>query len=261
MKITILGSGTSGGVPMIGCSCAVCQSSDTRDKRLRSSVLLEENDQVIVIDAGPDFRQQMLREKVNKLDAIILTHQHRDHTAGLDDIRAYNYFMGKPMDIYLSKTTEEAIRKEYHYVFEDVVYPGLPQMNFFFIENKSFQIGGVQFMPIAVRHLNMEVFGFRIHNFTYITDANFITGAEKEKIKGSEILVLNALRKQKHISHFNLEQALEFIAEVKPGKAYLTHISHQMGKHAEVEKELPPSVFLAYDGLQLSLNPSSPEVL
>ncbi|MBC8047482.1 MAG: MBL fold metallo-hydrolase, partial [Fimbriimonadaceae bacterium] len=242
MKITILGSGTSGGVPMIGCDCNVCNSSDPKDKRLRCSVLIEINNQTFVVDAGPDFRQQMLRKNVKKLDAILLTHQHKDHTAGLDDIRAYNYFQQKPMDIYLTAETEHAVRKEYHYVFEEKVYPGIPEMKLFRFENNPFNIGEVKFIPVEVKHLNMKVYGFRINNFTYITDANFISDIEKEKIKGSEVLVLNALRKTKHISHFNLQEALEVIEEIKPGKTYLTHLSHQMGKHTDVEKELPENV-------------------
>ncbi|MFN0274843.1 MAG: MBL fold metallo-hydrolase [Chitinophagales bacterium] len=253
MKITILGSGTSGGVPMIGCGCEVCTSSDTRDKRLRCSILLETNNQVFVIDAGPDFRQQMLRADVKKLDAILLTHSHKDHTAGLDDIRAYNYFQGNPMPIYLTEETEFSLRKEFHYVFEEKTYPGLPEMQFFRISNSPFYIQERKFLPVEVSHLNMQVLGLRINNFCYITDANYISPQEKVKMKDCEVLVINALRKEKHISHFNLEEALQIIEEVKPARAYLTHISHQLGKHAEIEKQLPGHVFLAYDGLVLEV--------
>ena len=253
MIITILGSGTSGGVPMIGCHCAVCSSSDSRDKRLRSSISIQVNQQQFVIDTGPDFRQQMLRAEIDKLDAIIFTHAHRDHTAGLDDIRAYNYFMKQPMAIYATEETQQALQLEYHYAFADQYYPGLPEFKFFSIQNQPFYIGEVKIIPVEVMHYKMKVFGFRINDFTYITDANFISREEKEKIKGSKILILNALRTEPHISHFNLYEALELISELKPEKAYLTHLSHQMGKHAEVERELPEGVFLAYDGLRLEL--------
>lgn len=253
MIVTILGSGTSGGVPMIGCTCAVCRSNDPRDKRLRSSILISVNGKHIVIDAGPDFRQQMLREQVSSLDAIVFTHQHRDHTAGLDDIRAYNYFMGKPMDIYLTEEVEASIRKEYHYVFEHGGYPGLPQMRLLNIKNSPFYIDEVKFIPIEVMHYNLKVFGFRINNFTYITDANAISETELEKVKGSKVLIINALRREKHISHFSLEEALELIDRIQPEQAWLTHISHQMGTHEAVSEQLPPNVYLAWDGLQLEL--------
>lgn len=253
MKITILGSGTSTGIPMIACGCAVCTSADSRDKRLRTSILIETQDTVVSIDAGPDFRQQMLRENVKRLDAIILTHGHKDHTAGLDDIRAFNFFQQKPMDIYLTAETELALRSEYHYVFEEIKYPGIPDMRLKHYQNEMFTVQGIDVLPIEVMHLNMFVYGMRIGDFTYITDANFISPAEKEKIKGSSVLIINALRREKHISHFNLKEALEIIQEVAPQKAYLTHLSHQMGLHADVEKELPSNVFLAYDGLQITL--------
>lgn len=253
MIVTILGSGTSGGVPMIGCTCAVCRSNDPRDKRLRSSILISVNGKHIVIDAGPDFRQQMLREQVSSLDAIVFTHQHRDHTAGLDDIRAYNYFMGKPMDIYLTEEVEASIRKEYHYVFEHGGYPGLPQMRLLNIKNSPFYIDEVKFIPIEVMHYNLKVFGFRINNFTYITDANAISETELEKVKGSKVLIINALRREKHISHFSLEEALALIDRIQPEQAWLTHISHQMGTHEAVSEQLPPNVYLAWDGLQLEL--------
>lgn len=251
MIVTILGSGTSGGVPMIGCTCAVCRSNDPRDKRLRSSILIQVNGRHLVIDAGPDFRQQMLRAQVATLDAIVFTHQHRDHTAGLDDIRAYNYFMQKPMDIYLTQEVEASIRKEYHYVFDHDGYPGLPQMRLLTIHNTPFYIDEVKITPIEVMHYHLKVFGFRINHFTYITDANFISDAELEKVKGTKILVLNALRKEKHISHFSLSEALELIERIQPEQAWLTHISHQMGLHEEVSQTLPPNVHLAWDGLTL----------
>ncbi len=238
---------------MIGCHCEVCSGNDTRDKRLRASVLLQVENKNFVFDAGPDFRQQMLREKVNTLEAIIFTHAHRDHTAGLDDVRAYNHFQQKAMDIYVSAETENSLRKEYHYVFNDIWYPGLPKINFCPITNIPFSIEGITFMPIEVMHYKMQVFGYRIGDFTYITDANSISEEEKNKILGTKVLILNALRKEKHISHFNLEEALELIAELKPEKAYLTHLSHQMGKHEEVERSLSDNTFIAYDGLKILL--------
>ncbi len=253
MKITILGSGTSGGVPMIACNCDVCSSNDQRDKRLRSSILITINNKNFAVDAGPDFRQQMLTAKVKKLHAIVFTHQHRDHTAGLDDIRAFNFFMKQPMPVYATKQVQQSLKLEYHYIFEKQWYPGLPDIKFNTINILPFLIDDVEITPILAHHYKLPVFGFRINNFTYITDANKIADEEKEKIKNSEILIINALRKEKHISHFNLEEALQLIEELKPGKTYLTHISHQMGKHESIEKNLPPNVFLAYDGLEIQL--------
>jgi len=249
--VKILGSGTSGGVPIIGCKCEVCTSVDARDKRLRSSILIQSPEHSFVMDAGPDFRQQMLREKVDRLDAIIFTHQHRDHTAGLDDIRAFNFFQKKPMDLYLTHEVEASIRKEYHYIFDGEWYPGLPEIRFFNIQNTQFYIKDVKFTPIEVMHYQLRVLGFRIRNFTYITDANYISDEEKKKILGSKILVINALRQTKHLSHFNLDEALAVIAEVKPEVAYITHLSHQMGKHTNIESKLPENVKLAYDGLSI----------
>lgn len=253
MIVTILGSGTSGGIPMIGCTCPVCLSDDLRDKRLRSSILIHTHGKYFVIDAGPDFRQQMLRERVHQLDAIVFTHQHRDHTAGLDDIRAYNFFQGNPMDIYASAEVEASLRKEYHYVFEHGSYPGLPEMRLFNITNTPFYIDAVRFTPVEVKHYHLSVFGFRVNNFTYITDANHIPDAELDKIVGTDILIINALRKERHISHFSLDEALDMIGRIRPRKAYLTHISHQMGRHADVSLQLPDNVELAYDGLQIEL--------
>ena len=251
LKITFLGTGTSQGIPVIACNCSVCQSTDYRDKRLRTSIMIESEGRVFVIDSGPDFRQQMLEENVKKIDAIILTHEHKDHIAGLDDIRAFNFFQKKPVDVYAEKRVHEAIKREYAYVFSDEKYPGTPRMNLHIIENKEFEINNVKFIPIRALHLNLPVFSFRIGYFTYITDANYFSDKEKEKIKGSKVIVINALRKKKHISHFNLEQALELLDELQPEQAYLTHISHQMGKYEEVQKELPAYVSLAYDGLKI----------
>lgn len=253
MIIRVLGSGTSGGIPMIGCKCPVCTSTDTHDKRLRSSILVQTAEHNYVIDAGPDFRQQMLRESIDKLEAIIFTHSHRDHTAGLDDIRAFNFFQQKPMDLYLTEAVEASLRKEYHYIFDGGWYPGLPEIRFFNIQNRPFYINETKFQPVEVLHHKMPVFGYRINNFCYITDANAISQEEKLKLLGCKVLIINALRKETHLSHFNLEQALAIIDEVKPETAYLTHISHQMGLHAEIEAGLPSNVHLAYDGLSIDL--------
>lgn len=253
MRITFLGTGTSQGVPLISCKCAVCASADERDKRLRSSVALTIGEQYIVIDSGPDFRQQMLRDNATHLDAIVFTHEHKDHIAGLDDVRAFNFTMGQPVNVFCTEQVEEALRREFHYAFSEKKYPGVPQIILNRIENAPFNINGITFTPIEVLHFKMKVFGFRIGNFTYITDANFISEEEIQKIIGSEILVLNGLRKEAHPSHFTFDEALELIARIKPKEAYLTHISHQLGKHADVTAELPPNVHLAYDGLTLEL--------
>ncbi len=253
MKITFIGTGTSQGVPIIGCQCSVCKSVDKKDNRLRSSVFIEVDNLKIAIDAGPDFRQQMLRENITKLDAILLTHSHKDHIGGLDDVRAYNYLQGKPMDVYGMKETIEIVKNDFHYAFDKEKYPGVPEMNLHTIENKPFLISSVKILPIEVKHLEMKVFGYRIEDFVYITDASFISVAEKEKMKNAEILVINALRIKEHYSHFNLEEAIAIVNELKPKQAYFTHISHAMGKHEEVEKSLPHSMHLAYDGLYLDV--------
>lgn len=253
MQITFLGTGTSQGVPIIACPCNVCASTDTRDKRLRSSVLIEENNKTFVIDTGPDFRQQMLRENVKQMDAIIFTHEHKDHTAGFDDIRAFNFVNKKKMEVYASANVQEAIRREYPYIFNDSKYPGIPQVNLHLIENKKLTIEGVDILPVEVMHYKLPVFGFRIGDFSYITDANYISDIEKEKIKNSKVLVLNALRIEPHISHFTLQEAIDLVNELKPDKAYFTHISHQLGLHADVQKELPKNIEIAYDGLKITL--------
>ncbi len=252
MKVTFLGSGTSQGVPVIACPCAVCASNDKRDKRTRSSVKIETQEKTLVIDTGPDFRYQMLRSNTKHLDAVLFTHEHKDHIAGLDDVRAYNYRTGMPMDIYATEAVQHAIRRDFFYVFTAEKYPGIPELKMHTISTNPFSIDGVKIIPIQVMHYKMPVLGFRIHDFTYITDANYIPPAEIEKIKGSRVLVLNALRKEAHISHFTLAQAIEIAQHVQAEKCYLTHISHLMGKHADIEKELPENIFLAYDGLEVS---------
>ncbi|OFY98337.1 MAG: hypothetical protein A3K10_06450 [Bacteroidetes bacterium RIFCSPLOWO2_12_FULL_31_6] len=251
MDITFLGTGTSQGVPLIGCDCDVCKSFDSKDKRLRSSIMVQDKQQNFVIDAGPDFRQQMLRENVKKLDAILFTHEHKDHINGLDDVRAFNYIQGKAIDIYGNENVHNAIKREFAYIFNNLDYPGIPKINLHLIDGNPFAINETKFIPIEVIHYKLPVVAFRIADFTYVTDANYISDNEKEKIKGSKIIVINALRRKKHISHFTLKEAITLLNELKPEKAYLTHISHQLGKHEDVQSELPDFISLAYDGLKL----------
>jgi len=249
VKITFLGTGTSQGVPVIACNCEICRSGDTRDKRLRTSVLIEKDDTVLVIDAGPDFRQQMLRENVRHLDAIVLTHEHKDHIAGMDDVRAFNYKSQDAIDIFAEDRVQKAVRKDYSYVFAEYQYPGVPKMRLNPISEYGFSIKGTALTPLRVFHYRLPVYGFRIGNFAYITDANYIPEETKEKLFGIKYLVINALRKEKHISHFSLREAIDLIREISPRKAFITHISHQMGFHEEVSGTLPPGIMLAYDGL------------
>jgi len=251
LKVTFLGTGTSQGVPVIGCTCEVCRSLDFRDKRLRSSILIEVNDQSFVIDTGPDFRQQMLREQVKRLDAVVFTHAHRDHTAGLDDVRAYNFLHQMDMPVYGATQVLEQLKVEYAYAFTQPYIPGIPRLSLHTINGDRFSINGVSFLPLPVMHLHMPVLGFRVGNFSYITDAKFIPPETIEKLKGTEILVLNALQKEEHISHFNLSEALAMVETIRPQQTYFTHISHKMGLHAKVEKELPDHVSLAFDGLKI----------
>ncbi|HTB07525.1 MAG TPA: MBL fold metallo-hydrolase [Bacteroidia bacterium] len=253
MKITFLGTGTSQGVPIIACGCEVCQSTDSHDKRLRSSVMIENEGQLFVIDTGPDFREQMLRENVKRLDAVIYTHEHRDHLGGLDDIRGFNFVMGRAIDLYADENVENAMKKMYPYIFSEIKYPGIPEIVLHRVTGEPFTIGKTKFTPIRVMHYKLPIWGYRIGGFVYITDANFIPAEEKKKIKGCDILVLNALRRESHISHYTLDEAISVATELQPKRAYLTHISHQLGKHKDVEKELPPFIRLAYDRLKLEL--------
>lgn len=253
ITITFLGTGTSSGVPMIGCTCHVCQSSDPHDKRLRSSILVQTETTSLVVDTTPDFRYQMLRTNTSHLDAVLFTHPHKDHLAGLDDIRAFNFLSKKAMDIYANALTEEAIRRDFYYAFVENPYSGVPEINLKNIDGAEFNVGDIPVIPIQVMHYKMPVLAFRFGDFTYITDANKIDGEEKEKIKGSKILVLNALRKEKHIAHFTLDEAVELAMELKIPEVYFTHISHQLGTHEEINRELPPHIRLAYDGLTLRL--------
>lgn len=254
MKVTFLGTGTSQGIPVIACDCPVCSSLDFRDKRLRTSVHIEIDGISLVIDTGPDFRQQMLRERIKKLDAVIFTHAHKDHTAGMDDVRAYNFKQQKSMPIFAEQQVLDQLKMEFSYVFADKKYPGVPQIEPQLLKNTHpFTIEGIDILPIRVKHLKLPVLGFRIKDFTYITDANYIEEGEKEKIKGSKILVINALQKEKHISHFNFEEAIDLAQELKVDHTYFTHISHKLGLHKSVEQELPENITLAHDGLTIEL--------
>ena len=236
---------------MIACPCQVCQSTDTNDKRLRSSILVESDTTSIVVDTTPDFRYQMLRSNVKNLDAVIFTHPHKDHIAGLDDIRAYNYFQNQPMKVYANELTTAALKKEFSYIFSEFKYPGIPDIKLHDITDEPFVVGDIPVQPIKVWHLKMPVLGFRFGVFTYITDANRIEDKEKELIRGSKAMVLNALRHEKHISHFNLHEAIDLVQELQVPEAYFTHISHQLGKYADISPTLPPGINLAHDQLQL----------
>ena len=252
LDITILGSGTSTGVPLIGCDCEVCTSTNPKNKRLRTSIKISSPTTTVVIDTTPDFRYQMLRTNTTQIDAVVFTHPHRDHYAGLDDIRPFNYFSQKSMAIYANTLTQVAIKRDFYYAFEKDKDAGLPEMILHTIDKDPFTIGDIPFMPLQVMHREMPVLGFRMGDFTYITDANFIPEMEMEKIRGSKVLILNALRKQTHPTHYNLEQALAVVANLDIPTVYFTHCSHQIGLHDEVEAILPKGIHLAYDGLQFS---------
>ncbi|MBW6498674.1 MAG: MBL fold metallo-hydrolase [Bacteroidales bacterium] len=254
MEITVLGTGTSQGVPVVACECAICRSKDPRDKRLRTSVLIKSAQTTVAIDAGPDFRQQMLREKVKSLHAVVITHSHKDHIAGLDDVRAFNWIQKRPMDVYAASDVLKVVKNEFSYAFvEEDKYPGVPQINLHTIDSNPFLVNDLEIIPIKAMHYKLPVLGFRVGDFTYLTDANYIAPEELDKMRGSKVIILNALRKEKHISHFNLEEAIAIIRELAPEKAYFTHISHQMGFHENVEKELPENIHLAFDGLKFNV--------
>ncbi len=259
VKITFLGTGTSQGVPVIACDCSVCLSEDPKDNRLRSSILIEATNDVgeqktIAVDSGPDFRQQMLRSKVQQLDAIIFTHKHKDHIAGLDDVRAFNLKYKKGMDLHVNADVEQALRNEFAYAFAGNNNPGIPQLNVHVIRSKDafINVQGVAIEVINLMHGEMPVLGFKIGGIAYCTDVNYIAEEEKQKLRNLDILVITALQRKTHRSHYNLEQALELIEELNPKKAYLTHVSHYLGKSEEVQKELPKNVFVSYDGLEIS---------
>ena len=253
MTVTFLGTGTSQGVPIIACECEVCCSQNTKDKRLRSSILIESDEAKIVIDSGPDFRYQLLREKVKTLDAVVFTHEHKDHIAGLDEVKSFNYINKMRMPVYATERVQQALKREFAYIFSEDKYPGIPEIDLYTIDKNPFTIKDITLLPIDVMHYKMPVKSYRIKDFTYITDANFISESEKEKIKGSKIIVVNALRRVEHVSHFTLQQAIDLMIELKPEKAYFTHISHQLGLHQIVTKELPSFIELAYDGLKIEI--------
>lgn len=251
MRLTFLGTGTSQGVPVIGCKCAVCQSKDSRDKRLRTSVFIEIEENHLLIDTGPDLRQQLLRENISRIDAVLLTHEHKDHLGGLDDIRPINFMMHQTMNLYGMKRVLKIIEKDYDYAFKTFKYPGVPNLTLNPIYEEPFSIGEIEITPILVKHLTLPILGFRIYDLAYITDASFISEKEKRKLQGLKILIINALRLKEHYSHFNLAQALELISELNPQEAYITHISHEMGTHEDISAQLPANVHLGYDGLKL----------
>ncbi len=253
MKVTFLGTGTSQGVPVIACACEVCTSADSKDKRLRVSVHIEYNGKSLIVDTGPDFRQQILRENIVDLHAILMTHEHKDHTAGMDDVRAFNFKYRKAMKVFATERVQESLKKEFSYVFEENPYPGVPQIDLKTISKAPFEVEGITVTPVEVLHYKLPVLGFRIADFAYITDAKTISDKEAEKLYCLDVLVLNALRRNEHMSHLTLEEALEWVERFKPKRAYLTHVSHLMGKHADIEKLLPENVFLAYDGLKVDL--------
>lgn len=248
-KVTFLGTGTSQGIPMIACTCSVCQSTDERDKRLRVSVHIEIGGKSFIIDTGPDFRQQVLRAGIKRLDAVLFTHEHKDHTAGMDDVRGFNFHQRSSIPIYARAQVIEQLKREFAYAFGENKYPGVPEIDVFELDGQPFIVQGIDIQPVFVKHYYLDVLGFRFGNFAYVTDANSIEAKEQDKLRNLDVLVINALRKTSHISHYTLAEALELIADLKPKKAYITHISHQMGLHADVNKELPPNVSLAHDGL------------
>ena len=259
-KITFLGTGTSQGIPMIGCTCPVCKSTDPRDNRLRTSALIEQNGFRILIDCGPDFRQQMLREEISDLDAIILTHQHKDHTGGLDDIRAFNYFRKEAFPIYAEPLVQDSLKMEYSYAFAEHKYPGVPDYILHTIGEEPFTISKtlpdgstttLEIIPIRVYHYKLPILGFRIGDMAYITDGSSIPESEFQKLEGVELFIINTVRHQKHISHFSLPEALDVIKKVGANRNYLTHMSHQLGTHANLQSMLPEDVQPAYDGLKL----------
>lgn len=253
MKVTFLGTGTSQGVPILCCECEVCRSQNPKDNRLRSSILIQSQLANVIIDSGPDFRQQLLRKNLKTLDAVVFTHEHKDHIAGLDEVKAFNFFNHMRMPVYAAERVQEAIKREFAYIFSEEKYPGIPEIDLYTVKDEPFTIKEIKFTPINVLHYKLPVKAYRVKDFTYITDANFISKEEKEKIKGSKIIVLNALRREEHISHYTLQEAIDLLTELHPEKAYLTHISHQLGLHDAVSNELPGFIDIAYDGLEIEI--------
>jgi phosphoribosyl 1,2-cyclic phosphate phosphodiesterase len=253
MKITFLGTGTSQGVPPIGCRSDVCLSENPRDKRLRASIHIEWNGLSLVVDCGPDFRYQMIRAGISRVDALLFTHEHRDHTAGLDDIRPFNYLQEGALPVYLHPRVYQAFQGQFDYIFQPVPYPGIPQIDWHLIDNEPFEIGGHVIRPVEVLHYKLPVLGFVFDRFAYVTDANFISDQEKEKLKGMDVLVLNALRREAHISHFTLAEAVALAKELGAKQTYFTHMSHQIGLHNDVCSELPDGIDLAHDGLVVEI--------
>jgi phosphoribosyl 1,2-cyclic phosphate phosphodiesterase len=253
MTITFLGTGTSQGVPLIACPCSICTSTDARDARLRSSVMITVEGKNYIIDTGPDFRQQMLREGVKHLEGIVFTHEHKDHIAGLDDVRAFNFINNWRAQVYCTEQVADALKREFAYAFSDKKYPGVPEIDLNIIDGQEFKLGNLSFLPVQVYHLRLPVFGYRVGNFAYITDANVIPEEEFDKLQGLDIVVLNALRREKHPSHFTLEEAIEIAKRIGAKQTWFTHISHQLGLHEEVQNELPEGMFVAYDGLKLEV--------
>ncbi|HOE58821.1 MAG TPA: MBL fold metallo-hydrolase [Bacteroidales bacterium] len=256
MRITFLGTGTSQGVPVIACECDICTSTDPRDRRLRSSVLIQEGAMNIVIDAGPDFRCQMLRAGIKTLRAVLITHGHKDHIAGLDDVRPFNYFTHEPIDVYAAREVQEDIRRDFFYAFDDDKYPGIPEIELHTIDYSPFSIDKLEVIPFELWHNRLKILGFRIGDFAYITDASYIPEISMQLLTGLDVLVINALRLEPHVAHFNLPQALDIIHRLSPRSAFLTHISHRLGKHGEIERILPPYVSVAYDGLEIEIDKS-----
>jgi len=253
LKITFLGTGTSQGVPVIACHCRVCRNGKEKDKRLRSSVLIEADNKIILIDAGPDFRYQMLREKVERLDGILITHHHKDHIGGMDDVRSFNWLTKNAVDIYATPVSQKVIMNDFFYAFEENAYPGVPSYNLHTIDHQKFKVKGIEIEPLEALHLKMPVLGFRIGDFAYITDANYLPVSTLKKLVGCKVIVLSALRREKHISHFNLEEAIQIMEFLRPEKGYLTHVSHLMGFHDETNAMLPDYIQLAYDRLTIEL--------
>ncbi|MFP4089044.1 MAG: MBL fold metallo-hydrolase [Cyclobacteriaceae bacterium] len=253
MNITFLGTGTSHGVPFIGCRCEVCTSSDKRDQRLRTSIHLQIDGKSMIIDSGPDFRQQVLRHDIRRLDALIFTHEHKDHTGGMDEIRSYNQLQEEPIPVFATEAVWKRLKMEFSYIFSGEQYPGIPQVEEHYISNQPFEVLGTTFEPILVMHYKMPVFGYRIGDFTYVTDAKDISAEEKAKMKGSKVLVLNALQHEQNIAHLTLSEALALAEEVEAERVFFTHISHQLGRHEEIARELPSHVSLAYDGLVIEV--------